>query len=115
MSVETLPFLAAVRRMIRSAGRRVADADEFELAELLALRAELELAIQTAVDGQLATGRTWADIAVAAGTTRQAAHKRWSRRQEATPELLAGCTCGATWPAGDEPLCACEGQAGHGD
>lgn len=79
MSIETLPFLAAVRRMIRAAGRRVADADEFELAELIALEVEVKLAIQTAVDGQLAIGRTWAHIASAAGTTRQAAHKRWGR------------------------------------
>lgn len=115
MSVETLPFLAAVRRMIRSAGRRAADADEQELAELMALRGELEQAIQTAVDGQLAVGRTWAHIATAAGTTRQAAHKRWSRRQEAAPELTAGCTCGARWPAGAEPSCACAWEAGHVD
>jgi hypothetical protein len=79
MSVETLPFIDAVRRMIRAAGRRVAEADEFELAELLALRDEIDQAIQTAVDGQLATGRSWAQIAVATGTTRQAAHKRWGQ------------------------------------
>jgi hypothetical protein len=84
MSVETLPFIDAVRRMIRAAGRRVADADEFELAELLALRDEIDTAIQTAVDGQLATGRSWTQIAVAAGTTRQAAHKRWGRRDSAS-------------------------------
>lgn len=85
MSVETLPFIDAVRRMIRAAGRRVADADEFELAELLALRTEIDEAIQTAIDGQLATGRSWAQIAAATGTTRQAAHKRWSRARGDAP------------------------------
>ena len=39
---ETLEYLAAARRFIRAAGKRVADADEFELAELVALRQELE-------------------------------------------------------------------------
>jgi len=81
MSVETLPFIAAVRRMIRAAGRRTADADEFELAELIGLEDAVREAVQVAIDGQLATGRTWAHIASAAGITRQAAHKRWSRRE----------------------------------
>ncbi|WP_349866837.1 hypothetical protein [Leifsonia sp. WHRI 6310E] len=80
MSVETLPFIAAVGRMIRAAGRRTADADEPELAALMALEVDVRRAIQTAVDGQLAIGRTWSHIASAAGITRQAAHKRWSRK-----------------------------------
>lgn len=87
MSVETLPFLSAVRRMIRAAGKRVADADEFELAELIELRREVEDAIQTAIDGQLATGRSWADIATATGTSKQAAHKRYGRSHPALRRL----------------------------
>lgn len=69
--------------MIRAAGRRVAESDEFELAELIAMRDELNQAIQTAVDGQLATGRSWAAIAVATGTTRQAAQMRYGRKAPA--------------------------------
>lgn len=85
MSVETLPFLAAVRRMIRAAGKRVASADEFELAELIELRNEVDAAIEHAIAGQLASGRSWAAIATATGTTRQAAHKRWGRRLTVVP------------------------------
>lgn len=66
--------------MIRAAGRRVADADEFELAELVALRDELDRAIADAVAGQR-TGpaeRSWQSIGDALGMTRQAAHKRYA-------------------------------------
>jgi hypothetical protein len=80
VSVETGEYLAMLRRMLRAAGRRVADADEIELAELIGLENELHEAIARAVDGQRAIGRSWADIARATGTTKQAAHARWSRR-----------------------------------
>jgi hypothetical protein len=83
MAVETLPFLSAVERMVRAAGRRVAEADEFELAELIHLRDVVDEAIQTAVDGQLEMGRSWSDIAVATGKSRQAAFKRWGRKEKA--------------------------------
>lgn len=78
MSVETMSFLGMVRRMIRAAGRRVALADEFELAELLALRGELDAAIATAVTGQHEGGRSWSEIGAAAGMSKQAAAKRWA-------------------------------------
>jgi hypothetical protein len=76
--VETLDYLAAVRRMMRAAGRRVADADEAELAELLAIRAEVDEAIDRAVAGWRAQGRSWAIIGAAAGMSKQAAFKRWA-------------------------------------
>lgn len=76
---ETAEYLAAARRFIRGAGRRVAEGDEPELAELLALQAVLDEAIQTAVDGQRSIGRSWAHIAQATGHSRQAAFKRWGR------------------------------------
>jgi len=79
MAVETLPFLEMVGRMLRAAGRRVGDADEFELAELLALQGELDAAIRTAIQGQRATGRSWTAIATATGTTRQGARQRWGK------------------------------------
>ena len=76
--VETTDYLRAAARFLRGAGRRVADADPEDLAELLALRQVLDEAIATAVTGQREQwGRSWADIARAAGTTRQAAHERW--------------------------------------
>lgn len=78
-SVETMEYLGAARRFIRAAGRRVADADEIELAELLNLRHELDQAITEAIRGQRALGRSWAYIARATGTTREAAFQRWNR------------------------------------
>lgn len=83
MAVETMDYLSAAKRFIRAAGRRVADADEIELAELLKLEAVLQEAIQEAVDGQRSKwNRSWADIAAATGKTRQAAFQRWGRGKE---------------------------------
>ena len=76
---ETSEYLSAARRFIVAAGRRVADADEHELEGLLNLAEVLAAAIQHAVDGQRAMGKSWSDIARATGKTPQAAHKRWSR------------------------------------
>ena len=77
MAVETASYLAAAKRFIRAAGKRVADADEVELAQLLELQSTVEEAIQTAVDGQRARGKSWAYIALATGKTRSAAFQRW--------------------------------------
>ena len=77
---ETMEYLAAARRFIRRAGERVADADEFELAELVALRAELEQAIVVAVQGQRSYGRSWAYIGAALGMKRQSAQERYGER-----------------------------------
>lgn len=74
---ETTEYLSAARRFIRAAGERVADADEVELGMLLELRHDLDAAISQAVNGQRARGASWAYIAQAAGTTRQAAQQRW--------------------------------------
>ncbi len=80
MSVETPEFLRMVRRMLRAAGRRVAIADEPELAELVQLRGELEQAIVDAIAGQRDGGRSWADIGGALGITRQSAQERYGQR-----------------------------------
>jgi hypothetical protein len=80
--VETMEYLqTVVRRTIVAAGKRVADADEPELQELLALRATLDEAIAVAIDGQRKgpAKRSWAQIAAATGTTRQGAFQRWGR------------------------------------
>lgn len=74
---ETGDFLAMVRRMIRAGGKRVAEGDEIELADLLTLEDDLQQAIATAVQGQRAMGKSWSDIAVGAGITKQSAHGRW--------------------------------------
>jgi hypothetical protein len=77
-TIETEAFLAGpLPRMIRAAGRRVADADEVELGMLIAMRDEVDAAIQHAVDGQRARGVSWARIGEATGITRQSAQERW--------------------------------------
>lgn len=78
-SREPLETIAAARRFIRAAGRNTADADEHELAELVALRDELEAAIRVAVAGQRRWGRSWAYIGAALGITRQSAQERYGR------------------------------------
>jgi hypothetical protein len=78
-SLETTEYLGAARRFILAAGRRVADSDEIELAGLLALQTTLTEALQLAVDGQRAMGKSWADIARATGKSPQAAHQCWGR------------------------------------
>jgi hypothetical protein len=75
-----MDYLGAARRFIRAAGRRVAECDEYELAELIALRNDLETAIDEAVAGQK-TRKSWAGIALATGTTREAAYQRWGKKR----------------------------------
>jgi hypothetical protein len=78
--VETPEYAAMVRRMLLAHGRRVADADPEDLAEMVALREVLEAAIGDAVRGQRARhGRSWADLARCLGVTRQAVYLRYGR------------------------------------
>ncbi|KAA9104993.1 hypothetical protein [Microbacterium rhizomatis] len=77
---DTLEYLSAARRFIRRAGERVADADEFELAELVELRGALEDAIRVAIAGQRSYGRSWAHIGDALGITRQSAQERYAEK-----------------------------------
>lgn len=79
--VETLDYLAAARRFIRAAGRRVADSDEAELAALLELREEVDRAVDVAVAGMRARGLSWTWIGQGVGMTRQAARQRWGQRE----------------------------------
>lgn len=83
MGVETIPYLRGVGRMVRAAGRRVADADEPEMAELLRLRETVELAVQEAVDGWRGMGRSWSEIGAAMGMSKQAAAQRFGRKEAA--------------------------------
>ena len=79
MAVETGEFIQAVKRMIRAAGRRCADSDEWELAELASMQDDLDTALRTAVDGLRERGMSWAYIASGLGTTRQAAQMRFGK------------------------------------
>lgn len=78
--VETTEYLAMVLRMIRAAGRWVAEADEVELSELENLRGELDQIIVSVVDKWRAQGRSWATIGDALGLSRQGAQQRFARR-----------------------------------
>lgn len=82
-TVETLDYVEFARRIIRAAGERVADGDEFELAELVSLRDDLERAVTTAVKGQRSIGRSWAYIGSALGIKRQSAQERYGERKSA--------------------------------
>lgn len=80
--VETSDWLKMMSRMIRAAGRRVADSDEHELAQLVALRNQLEESIRFAIDGQRSSGRSWEHIGRALGLSRQGAYQRYGVSRE---------------------------------
>lgn len=74
---ETPEFAAMVRRMIRAHGRRCADADPEDLAELVDIAGCVDDAVTEAVIGLQRAGFSWAEIAAPLGITRQAAHLRY--------------------------------------
>lgn len=77
-----------VRRMVRAYGKRVGDADDVDLADMLKLRDEVEVAIATAVRMQRARyDRSWSDIGRALGISKQAAQQRYGQPSRA--ELVA--------------------------
>lgn len=88
--VELPDFLAACRRMLRAAGRRTGSADPEDLAALIALRAELDDVIGEAVGAMRSrvTPYSWAEIARATGTSRQAAQQRWGTSQAHPAEAV---------------------------
>jgi hypothetical protein len=77
--VENPEFAAFIRRILRAAGCRVGDGDVEGLADLVALRFELDTAIADAVAGLRSPkwAYSWADIARVLGVTRQAAQQRY--------------------------------------
>lgn len=77
--LETDEYLKMVRRQINAGARRVAEGDEPELADLASLRDTIEQAIADAVAGQRANGKTWAQIALGLGVTKNAALMRYGR------------------------------------
>jgi hypothetical protein len=83
----TADYLSMMRRMMAAAGRRVGEADAAELAELIAIRDEMNAVIQRAVDGLRADGYTWESIGAATGTTRQAALMKWGPTAKARREV----------------------------
>ena len=74
---ETSEWLKMLSRMIRAAGQRVADADEPELAQLVALRDQFDQAMKIAIQGQNSQGRSWSHIGEVLGVSRQGAYQRY--------------------------------------
>jgi hypothetical protein len=75
-AVENTDYTAFARRVIRAAGRRIADGDVEGVPHLI----ELTTAIDTAVTGLRHHGYSWTEIATRLGITRQAAQQRWADR-----------------------------------
>jgi hypothetical protein len=78
--VETSAYVAFVQRVLRALARRAGEEDEIELGLLMGMEKFLQECIQQAVDRQRQRGASWERIALAAGTSRQAVTKKWSRR-----------------------------------
>ena len=76
--VENDQYMAFCVRILRAAGRRIAEGDVEALPELAALQQELDKALATAVTGLRDFGYSWGQIASRLGVTRQAAQQRWS-------------------------------------
>lgn len=77
-TVETEAFGAMVRRMLAAYGRRVADGDMSDLAQLAELRESLDGLISTAIAHHVHDGRSWAEVGDAVGMARQHAHRKWA-------------------------------------
>ena len=75
---EAADMAAFLRRMFRAMTRRAVEGDDNVLAELLALRENLDEAIDAAARGLHEFGYSWTYLGEAAGMTRQAARQRWA-------------------------------------
>jgi hypothetical protein len=69
---------AFLRRTFRAMSRRAAEGDDNILPELLALRSDLDEAIDAAARGLHEFGYSWTYLGGVAGMTRQAARQRWA-------------------------------------
>lgn len=78
---ETSDVTAAVARLIRSLGNRIATEDPEALAHLRELQTVLRDAWATAVAGIRDSGATDSTIGDALGITRQAVEQRWPRER----------------------------------
>jgi hypothetical protein len=75
--VENDDYARFTRRILRAYARRVADGDVEALTAMTGLAADIDTALQHAVDGLRAFGYSWAEIGSRLGITRQAAQQRW--------------------------------------
>jgi hypothetical protein len=76
-AVETASYAQMVRRIIRAYAKRVGDGDVEDLAVMIDVDHYLHAMIGSAIAAMRANGLSWADVARATGTTRQAAQQRW--------------------------------------
>jgi hypothetical protein len=92
--VENKEFAAFAKRIVKAFSRRVAQGDVEALTDLLAFAADLDVAIQDAVDGLREFGYSWAEIAARAGMKRQSAYERWGpkRATATTPATSEAAT-----------------------
>lgn len=71
-------YAAFTRRIVTAHGRRIGHGDIEGLTDLAHLAEDIDTAVRHAVTGLRAAGFSWTDIATRLGTTRQAAHQRYS-------------------------------------
>jgi hypothetical protein len=76
---ETADVASAVLRLVRAVGRRCADGDPEDLAELVAIDHAVHDWMAKAVDGLRANDYSDADIAEVLGVTKQAVWQRFPR------------------------------------
>jgi len=74
---EVTDYAAFVRRAIQAHGRRCANADPEDLAELIEMSKVLDAAITGAVKGLRDNRFSWSEIAAPLGISRQAAQMRF--------------------------------------
>lgn len=77
---ESDKFGAFARRILRAYARRVGDMDIEGLAGLVALRDEVDAAIEQAVADLHGNPYSWTEIGRTLGITRQAAQQRFTRK-----------------------------------
>ena len=80
--VENDDYAAFTRRVLAGYARRIARGDIEGLTQLAALAADINIALHDAVTGLRGQGYSWAEIAARLGTTRQAAHQRFTTQPE---------------------------------
>jgi hypothetical protein len=90
--VETTEYASFARRIIRAYAKRVADADEVDLAQMRAVRDEMDAAIGEAARA-LAERNSWAYVGMGLGMTRQAAWQAYGRGRSGAGQARRSDQC----------------------
>jgi hypothetical protein len=75
----TTDYFRMLRRVVNAAGKRVAQADVEDLAELVAIQHDLDNAIRRGIAGLRQDGYSWRAIGEALGVTGQAVYMRYGK------------------------------------